>query len=558
MEATILEYNAVQALYIAYYGRPADPEGLAFWAMEAASAGGVARVAAAFGTSEEFADNFSGLDNTLLVNKLYQQLFGRAADEAGFDFYSNRLADGAFTPVDVALRLVDGIDPGTDDARIFANRTMVANYVTTLRPGIANRDTILDTVDQSAGSVDNALEQIGITAEERAQFDRSFGGEVVNGVLVGDLSGESAPYFTAETVLESITVEGAVAAGFDDDDAVAFTLGTEGTLTFALTVAEADARVDLSVTGQGTGFPVANFSAAPGTTSIFSLPVAFRDALVVELQAEQGATDYELLIDPPGTVGRPEVINGVDWLDAGNTPAAATGLWLDGSGDARVSGGTGYRDDQADYFTFVAPESGQARLSLTGLTDDLDLFLLTAAGDVLRAPRLSGSSSESVVYQIDGETDYIVAVRPFQDATSDYQLTLDLPASLPPVGTLDTVNGVTIFDAPESGSAAVMLTAAEKLMIDGSVAAGGDNADNYRFVAPQNGIVDVELYGLQPGANADLRVTDDSGTFEILSAAGGDEAEGVRFAAEAGEGYTLSVLGVAGATGYFLEADYLG
>jgi len=557
MTATSLETNAVQALYIAYYGRPADPEGLAFWAAEAAAAGGVAPVSAAFGTSQEFTANYGGLTNTQLVNILYQQLFGRPADDAGFNFYFNGLADGTFTPVDVALRLVDGVDPGSGDARIVANRVMVANYFTQLRPDFADGATLLDSVNQNASSVDLALGQLGITAEERAQFDRSFGGELVNGVLVGDLPGVGDAYFTAEAGLQSITVEGALDDGFDDDDAVAFTLGTEGTLTLTLTVAEDDAGVGISVTGQGTGFPVASFSAAPGTTSIFSVPVAFRDALVVELEAQSGATDYELLIDLPGIVGRPEVINGVDWLDAGNTLLKATALWLDGSGDARISGGTGDRDDEADYFTITAPESGQASFSLTGLADDLDLLLLNAEGGVLKAPGFSGAFSEAVVYQVEAGAEYILAVQPFQGASSDYELTLDLPTSLPPVDTFDTVNGITIFDAPGDGAAAVSLTAGEQLLIDGGVAAGSDAVDNYRFVALQDGVVDAELYGLQPDADAELQITNDSGSVEILSAAEDDEAEGVRFNAEAGEGYTLSVVGVSGATGYFLEADYL-
>ncbi|MFP4138819.1 MAG: DUF4214 domain-containing protein, partial [Halomonas sp.] len=43
----------VQTLYIAYYGRPADAEGQAFWA-EQIDEQGVEAVVNDFGTSEEF------------------------------------------------------------------------------------------------------------------------------------------------------------------------------------------------------------------------------------------------------------------------------------------------------------------------------------------------------------------------------------------------------------------------------------------------------------------------------------------------------------------------
>jgi hypothetical protein len=52
--ATTASLNFVQDLYIAYYGRPADPLGLSYWATQIDNANGdTSQVVNAFGNSAE-------------------------------------------------------------------------------------------------------------------------------------------------------------------------------------------------------------------------------------------------------------------------------------------------------------------------------------------------------------------------------------------------------------------------------------------------------------------------------------------------------------------------
>jgi D-alanyl-D-alanine carboxypeptidase len=127
--------DRVQSMYVAYYGRPGDPGGIDYWSQRLNESGGdLAAIIDAFGNSAEYSERFGVLDNRALVNNIFSQLFGRDADPAGLAFYVGRLDTGAMTLASIALNIADGVQTGTDDAAIVANRMQVANsYSTAVR-----------------------------------------------------------------------------------------------------------------------------------------------------------------------------------------------------------------------------------------------------------------------------------------------------------------------------------------------------------------------------------------------------------------------------------------
>jgi len=83
-------YPQVQEIYIAYYGRPADPAGLQYWAGQlAANRGNLSAIINAFGSSAESTALYAGADNSAKVTAIYRQLFNRAPDTAGLNFYTD-------------------------------------------------------------------------------------------------------------------------------------------------------------------------------------------------------------------------------------------------------------------------------------------------------------------------------------------------------------------------------------------------------------------------------------------------------------------------------------
>lgn len=121
--------NLAQELYVAYYGRPGDPEGRAFWAGQGDLAGSFNAVVNAFGASAEFLRRYAGFDDQGMLTKIYQQTLQRDPDNSGMSYYLGELGAGRQTFASVAMAVLAGAfnDP---DSTVVANKVEVANYFT--------------------------------------------------------------------------------------------------------------------------------------------------------------------------------------------------------------------------------------------------------------------------------------------------------------------------------------------------------------------------------------------------------------------------------------------
>ncbi|MCG8610276.1 MAG: DUF4214 domain-containing protein [Pseudomonadales bacterium] len=118
--------ESVLGAYIAYYGRPADPAGLSFWAGELQNNGGdLSGIIEAFGNSPEFEERFGSLEARELVDNLFVQLFGRSADEAGLNFWVEQYENGLSLQA-ISLEILGGAR--NDDQTIINNRLSVSQH----------------------------------------------------------------------------------------------------------------------------------------------------------------------------------------------------------------------------------------------------------------------------------------------------------------------------------------------------------------------------------------------------------------------------------------------
>jgi hypothetical protein len=142
--------NDIQKLYVAYFNRPADPNGLAFWetAVEAAK-GSTAGVAAEFAKQAEYTAAFSGKTNAQIVDQVYVNLFGRSsAGDTGAQFWIDGLNNKVITIADVVTSVAAGAQ-GSDKIA-FANKVTAA----------ASFTGALDTDAEKAGYVGDAANKI--------------------------------------------------------------------------------------------------------------------------------------------------------------------------------------------------------------------------------------------------------------------------------------------------------------------------------------------------------------------------------------------------------------
>lgn len=113
--------NAVQQLYVAYFNRPADYAGLDYWTnIVAAQKGSTAAVSAAFAAEAEYKTAYANMTNAQVVNQVYQNLFGRAAETAGQNYWADLLDRKVITIDKVVADIAKGAQ-GTD-AEAYENK----------------------------------------------------------------------------------------------------------------------------------------------------------------------------------------------------------------------------------------------------------------------------------------------------------------------------------------------------------------------------------------------------------------------------------------------------
>jgi hypothetical protein len=118
----------VQKAYVAYYGRPADPGGLGYWAGRMDAEGqSLDAIIGAFGYSDEFNRRYGGLSFAELVPRIYQQALGRAPDLAGLNWYIEELMAGRRTLQTITLDVLNGATTAPDST-VVANKLDVAAY----------------------------------------------------------------------------------------------------------------------------------------------------------------------------------------------------------------------------------------------------------------------------------------------------------------------------------------------------------------------------------------------------------------------------------------------
>ena len=170
------DYTSVaQALYVSYFGRPADPIGLINFSAQLNAIGAPTTVQGlenayytsaaikalvdSFGSSAESTSLYSGTSSIAFINSIYSNVLGRNADFEGLIFWSNAIDNGSLTKGNAALAIAAGALSNTSaqglvDAAVINNKIAVATSFTE--------------------SIDTASEIISYSGNQAAAQARSF------------------------------------------------------------------------------------------------------------------------------------------------------------------------------------------------------------------------------------------------------------------------------------------------------------------------------------------------------------------------------------------------
>lgn len=132
---------ALQQLYVAYFSRPADYFGLAYWEDQMVQGMSIDTVAENFSIDTEYLAFAAGKTPAQLVNALYLNLFGRPAELAGLAYWVGELQSGVMTIAKVAQAIALGAQPA--DQAVLDNKVEAATAFT----------LALDTADEAVNYI---------------------------------------------------------------------------------------------------------------------------------------------------------------------------------------------------------------------------------------------------------------------------------------------------------------------------------------------------------------------------------------------------------------------
>lgn len=136
--------NVVQQLYVCYFGRPADFQGLQYWMsslsainapttlsglMQASTTNAaIASVINGFGQSTESSTLYGTGDSIAFVASIYNNLLSRAPDFDGLIFWASLINEGRLTRSNAVLAIADGavMNLLSPDTVVFQNKVSAA------------------------------------------------------------------------------------------------------------------------------------------------------------------------------------------------------------------------------------------------------------------------------------------------------------------------------------------------------------------------------------------------------------------------------------------------
>jgi hypothetical protein len=198
----------IEGLYLAYFGRPADPGGLAFYLSNPST--DIWAVAQAFSVSAESQALYGTTFNASAVNAIYENLFNRTAEAAGVSYWTGEVAAGHLTAAGAAFAILLGAQ--NNDRTTINNKLAVCTAFT---------DAIDTPQEESGYSGDAAasmarsfLRTVGFTQTALA-LGRVYAAEQVAAITGGVTLIENTPLASATTVTLEASRPNLLAAGFD-------------------------------------------------------------------------------------------------------------------------------------------------------------------------------------------------------------------------------------------------------------------------------------------------------------------------------------------------------
>lgn len=164
-------------MYTAYFNRAPDAWGLEYWASRRVEGMSLIDIAKSFFDQPETKATFpSSMTNEQFITQVYQNVLGRAPDQAGLNYWVNDLQHGVETRDMFMLAIIYGARAPTGspvDAQYLANKEVVGAHFA-LDKGLGDvtwAQQVMQHVDATAQSVTNANAMTDAFAQQAVTTD---------------------------------------------------------------------------------------------------------------------------------------------------------------------------------------------------------------------------------------------------------------------------------------------------------------------------------------------------------------------------------------------------
>lgn len=266
-----MAYTAqIEQLYITFFNRPADVDGLNYWnAQVTAANGNLSAVANAFSLSPEYTSLFSGMSASQTVNTIYMNLFGRAAEITGLTYWANQLQTGALNVSTIANAITSGAQ-GTDLSTVN-NKVLASTAFTT---GLNTSASIIGYEVAGNLAIPAVKAWLATVSSDPLTLAAA---TTASTALITSVSAASAP------VLKTFTLTTGLDTGSAFTSSVAGTTFNAGLVNNSNTFQSGD-----SLIGTGTGNVL---NAVLGNSASFAILASTSGIQTAQFQAQANAVD---------------------------------------------------------------------------------------------------------------------------------------------------------------------------------------------------------------------------------------------------------------------------
>ena len=179
----------VTELYVAYFERAPDADGLAYWVNDSGLT--IEQISQSFFDQPETQAKYpESMSSAEYIETIYQNVFDRSADAAGAVYWASELDSGNIQRSDMVMAVVNGaIDSDTSkDATILANKTAVGlDFAENGLNDTTQAIDVMSGVTAEADSVTEAKAKTDVYAEETFQYKLTSGVDNIVGSTNDDL-----------------------------------------------------------------------------------------------------------------------------------------------------------------------------------------------------------------------------------------------------------------------------------------------------------------------------------------------------------------------------------